>query len=233
VSEPRGCGSCANENTKLLQCSRCETVSYYDKDCQEADWKTHEPICTQIAESGSQPSQAEKPFKAGDQDKKPFSAIFNGVFFHDRTEEKTFQLLIDSLRIRQQDEYDYGGKILPGSIYDDESSSETAFRTFISKARSFDGLLPPWWTDSSVDECIEFSGRSLGFSLAVAQGKKDIDAAWGDYRMSMKLRVMTETVYGYAPGGHSTHVFLVAMLEVECRGAVLTEMEYGGWFWAD
>jgi hypothetical protein len=125
---------------------------------------------------------------------------------------------------------------MPGSIYDQHSSSEAAFRTFIRKARSFVGLLPPWWKDSSVDECIEYSRRSLGFSLAASQGKNDVNRTWADYRMSMKLRMMTETIYGYTPGGPGgvgTHIYLYPMLEIELCGAVLTECEWGGWFWAE
>jgi hypothetical protein len=78
MSETRGCEFCANKNIKLLQCCRCETVSYCDKYCQEADWKTHELTCTQIARRGAQSSAASKPFKAGDQEKKPFRRHFLG-----------------------------------------------------------------------------------------------------------------------------------------------------------
>lgn len=45
-------------------------------------------------------TDSKQPFAAGEQDKKPFTAIDRNVFLHDRTEEKTYQLLIDTLRMR-------------------------------------------------------------------------------------------------------------------------------------
>ena len=34
------------------------------------------------------------------------------------------------------------------------TSSESAFRRFIAKART---ILPSWWTDASLETCIKFS----------------------------------------------------------------------------
>lgn len=46
-------------------------------------------------------------------DLKPFTAISNNTFLHDRNEEKTFQILIDIIRVRQDDVYVFEGGYMP------------------------------------------------------------------------------------------------------------------------
>jgi splicing suppressor protein 51 len=168
--------------------------------------------------SSSSGAQDNEEFKAGDQDKKPFTAISKNLFFHDRPEEKTFQLLIDTQRMRQQDEYSIDGINMPGSIYDKEPSSEKAFREFIRKAQGVPGYLPPWWKETSTDDCIEYARNSTGFSLAAAQEKQDIQKTWGDDRMPMKLRMVAERVYGNTPGGFKGDSMLAMMAGQEGGG---------------
>ena len=230
-SQARSCASCAKSDIPLLLCSGCKLVSYRNKDCQKAHWKAHKPYCalkTKGAQASSKP-EAEEDWvdededepkvipgsKAGDQDKKPYTAIANNVWLHDRTRTMTFKLLIDSQRIRQRDMLVLDGELMAGTIYNGEPSSEPAFRTFIRKAQAVKGLLPPWWTESSVDDCLKYSRSSARFSLADAQQKYDIQEAWDDLRMPMKLRMMAEEVYGYTPGGIKRDGMLADMLAVE------------------
>lgn len=163
-------------------------------------------------------AQTNQDFKAGDQDKKPFTAISRNLFFHDRSEEKTFQLLIDTQRMHQEDEYCFEGNHMPGSIYDQEPSSEEAFREFIRKAQAVPEYLPPWWKETSVDDCIAYARNSTGFSLAAAQENQDIQKTWGDDRMPMKLRMVAERVYGNTPGGSKSDAMLALMAGQEGGG---------------
>jgi len=214
------CASCASSGASR-QCGRCKSVAYCNRDCQKAHWKGHKRDCARIAQEqdGNAPSssgaQDNQEFKSGDQDKKPFTAISKNLFFHDRPEEKTFQLLIDTQRMRQQDELSIDGTRMPGSIYANEPSSEKAFREFIRKAHAVPGYLPPWWKEETVDDAIKYARNSTGFSLAIAQEKQDIQKTWGDDRMPMKLRMVAERVYGNTPGGFKGDSMLAMMASQE------------------
>lgn len=92
------------------------------------------------------------------------------------------------------------GEIMTGTIYDQEPTSEEAFRELLTKAKLVNGLLPPWWNDDKAEECVQYGLQSRPFSLAAAQEKSDIQETWGDNRMPMKLRMLGEKVYGNTPG---------------------------------
>lgn len=202
MSSPELCASCQATKASLQRCGRCKKVSYCNRDCQKAHYKTHKKTCF-------------APFQAGQQDQKPFTAISQNAFLHDRTEEKTFQILIDCLRMRQEDMYSIEQEHMDGSIYDEEPTSEGAFRIFIRKAAKVDGLLPPWWTSEKLDECVRYSLASADYSLAHAQEKHDIQKQWGDDKMPMKLRLIGERVWGNSPGGMSGNAILGMMMSQE------------------
>ncbi|OQO07731.1 hypothetical protein B0A48_07428 [Cryoendolithus antarcticus] len=159
--------------------------------------------------SQSTAQNGQTPFRPGAQvvDSQPFTAIRDGTFLHNRTEEKTFQLLIDCLRLAQEDFYKFSSVNLEGSIFAGSSSSEPAFRTFIASAKSCPNLLPPWWTDAKLEECIQYprreqeDKRNKNFDLRYAQEKSDIQETYGDNSMPMKLRMLAEKIYGHPPSG--------------------------------
>jgi len=68
-------------------------------------------------------------------DKYPFHAIFQTEFRHNRDETKTYQLLIDCLRMHQEDVYALEGDLMFGTIYNQEASSIKAFKQFLRKAK--------------------------------------------------------------------------------------------------
>jgi splicing suppressor protein 51 len=218
VSEPQACASCSAANASLLRCGRCKSVQYCDKVCQKSHWKAHKQSCAQVpqghSESTSQ-TQTEQPSPASERDKKPFTAISNNKFLHDRTEEETFKLLIDMLHIRQRDEYVLAGELMDDTIYDGATSSEKAFRTLIRKAKAVPGMLPPWWNQESLSKCLSFARTSEDFSLSSAQEKSDIQETWKDNLMPMKLRIVSERMYGYNPGGTKGEPMLAMKMEAE------------------
>ena len=225
MAEARSCAACSATNVPLLHCARCKSVCYCNKDCQKAHWKTHKQSCKQVAsQSQSSTHTNEKPPSVGEQDTKPFTAISKNTFLHNRSQEQTFQLLIDLIRLRQEDESRFEGKAMVGTIYNLEPSSEKAFRNFISKAKAVSGILPPWWDDNSLEQCLEYSRKSSDFSLRSAQEKHDIQKTWADERMPMKLRMVAERMYGYTPGGSKSDDMLAKMMRVESSDGALLSM---------
>lgn len=105
---------------------------------------------------------------------------------------------IDTFRVVAADKH--LGDFMTGTIYDQEPTSEEAFREMLTKAKLVDGLLPPWWNDEKAEDCVQYGLRNGPFSLAGAQEKSDIQETWGDNRMPMKLRMLGEKVYGSTPG---------------------------------
>jgi splicing suppressor protein 51 len=228
MTEARVCATCNTTNVPLLKCARCKAVSYCSKDCQKAHWKTHKQICAHIADvrgPSSFANQTETPKSSSERDDaKPFTAISNNKFFHNRPEEATFKLLIDTLRMRQEDEYALEGEHMSGTIYNQEPNSEKAFRTFIRKSKAVTGLLPPWWDDKSLEKCLSYSRNSADFSLKHAQEKHDIQETWADKMMPMKLRMIAERVYGNTPGGSKGDAMLAHMMGAEGGNGPLAGM---------
>lgn len=173
----------------LMQCSRCKSIKYCSGACQKAHWPKHKADCKKYAVDTTNP------------DKYPFHAIFQTKFLHNRDETKTYQLLIDCLRMRQEVVYALDGDIMAGTIYDQEPSSVRAFKQFLRKAKWVPGFLPPWWTEEKETACVQYGMNDAHLNLKYAQEKHDIQKQWKDPQMPMKLRMIAEDVYGDTPGG--------------------------------
>ncbi|KAK3650491.1 Ankyrin repeat and MYND domain-containing protein 2 [Elasticomyces elasticus] len=117
--------------------------------------------------------------------------------------------------MRQEDVYNLEGDTMRGTIYNQEPTSEPAFRSFLRKAKTIPSFLPPWWTDEKTEECVRFGLRDHSFSLAAAQEKSDIQEKWADNQMPMKLRMLGEKVYGNTPGGTKSGAMLGMMMGME------------------
>lgn len=206
---PAVCVHCLAQSESLQRCGRCKSVSYCNKDCQKAHWSKHKGECRRVAQGAS------PQFRDAEQDRKPFTAIHHGKFLHNRSEKTTFNLLIDLMRMRQEDEYTIDANNMTGTIYSGEPTSEPAFRTFISKAEAVPGFLPPWWSKDKLEECIRYSLNSQDFSLAHAEEKSDIQKTWNDNTMPMKLRMLAEKVYGNTPGGFRGDSMMELMMQQE------------------
>ncbi|OQO07722.1 hypothetical protein B0A48_07419 [Cryoendolithus antarcticus] len=132
---------------------------------------------------------------------------------HNLPEATTYKLLIDCLRMRQEDTYSFAGDTMVGTIYNSEPSSIPAFRKFIAKAEKAQ-ILPPWWKASSTTHCLHLSASDEGFSLECAQEKSDIQETWKDHYMPMKLRMLAKVVYGNVPFPEARDV-LGSMVQAE------------------
>lgn len=74
----------------------------------------------------------------------PFTRIDKGTFLHDRPEKDVYKLLVDALRMSEQDWFKLGGKRIPNSVYDGKKSSIATFRTFVDGVERHRGYMPSW-----------------------------------------------------------------------------------------
>lgn len=181
------CAKCNNTEGELKKCAKCKMVLYCNRECQTAHWKEHKKQCSRLAGERAVPRSSAA---------NPFARLSNNTFLRDRPEEETFRILVDVLRMRQEDIYTFEGDTMPGTIYNGEYSSEMAFRDMLRRAKQVRGLLPPWWSSEKEEECI----RNNEVALQSAREKSDIQESWQDNMMPMKLRMVGETIYGNIPG---------------------------------
>lgn len=120
--------------------------------------------------------------------------LSNDDFLHDRPEGEVFNLLIDSFRMRVEDEYVYGGNTI--GIYNGDNTIPL-FKKFLSLAESRQQLLPTWWSPVKRRECERLAVDGSQWSdINCAVGKSDIQDHYNDNLMPMKLRILGEKIYG-------------------------------------
>lgn len=200
------CGNCKKQSAILKACAKCKTTKYCDRECQKAHWKAHKKQCVDnAAGAGVNPNQ------------KPFTAIHHNVYLHNRSREEQFRILIDTLRMRQEDMYAFDQIHMLGSIYDPPAAtSEVAFRNFMTMAKDTPGFLPSDWNDAATEECVQFGLRETSdYYLGHAVEKHDIQKTWKDDQMPMKLRMLAEKVYGTGPGGANGASMLKMQMKME------------------
>ena len=109
-------------------------------------------------------------------------------------EEEAFTRIIDSYRMRMEDEYKFRGSA--SGLYADEDPLED-FQGYLRQAERRGGCLPTWWSPEKSIACQEQGMRSTGWSqLRCAVEKSDIQEHYGDGMMPMKLRVLAERITG-------------------------------------
>lgn len=126
-----------------------------------------------------------------------FTRLDRGTYLHARPESHVFQLLIDSFRMRQADDFNLEGKIVPGSLYAGGSSSIQSFRDYLAKAGSRPTLLPSWWSERHVQDCLAYGESGAWTDLRKTTTKQDIIQHYGNEMMPMQLRMLAEAIYGF------------------------------------
>ncbi|KAI1363621.1 putative MYND domain protein [Xylaria arbuscula] len=217
------CNGCNKTSSDLKRCAKCATTLYCSRECQKTDWKTHKKICGKQAherpETRSHASAATvlSPPKGLEQPiTKPFSRLDDNTYLHNRPETDVYRLLIDSYRMRLDDEYTFDGDAAVDSIYGGAKSSITGFRKFLRQAASRRGVLPPWWTAEKQAACEKLGmDRKEWQDLHCAVEKSDVIEHYGDPRFPMQLRMLAEAIMGRSFGGNDgTHMRkMMAMME--------------------
>ncbi|KAL6868777.1 hypothetical protein ACO1O0_000095 [Amphichorda felina] len=153
--------------------------------------------------SGSAPS--DPPHKGLERTiDKPFTRLDQGTWLHDRPETDVYRLLIDTYRLRLEDNYIFEGVVEEDSIYGEASNELAGFQRFLDLVATRAGLLPPWWSASKRKECESFGMDGLQWQDLRRQIEKgDIVEHYGDGKLPMQLRMFGEAVYGRGPGGQA------------------------------
>lgn len=200
----------------LNQCAKCKTTRYCSRDCQKADWKVHKKMCANQAntnatgdayvEANTTHSSNYSSPHLRDLEKhepKPFTRLQEGNFLHDRPEKDVYKLLIDSFRMRQQDDKKLENKTTPRSVYTGASSSIDPFRKYLAQAATRPGLLPPWWTSEKQKECEAFAESGAWQDVRKKVTKEEVIQHYGDEKAPMQVRMLAEAVYGAGSMGQS------------------------------
>lgn len=198
----------------LKRCAQCQTTTYCSRECQRADWKSHKKICIINKVTGSSSSSTasksaterlEDIFKlftlsGGTSDTK---TIFNSPgepgFLSRLSEHDAFAAIVDSYRLRVEDEYNFRGDA--GGLYAGENPLPD-FRGFLNKVEKCNDILPPWWNKEKRKACVQQALRSSEWSnINSAVEKSDIIEHYNDTLMPMRLRMIAERVTGSKVGG--------------------------------
>lgn len=183
--------------TFLKCCAKCKTSSYCSRDCQKADWKNHKKNCGTRTNESTTGSTRIGPFDVHavtPSMRDTFSSLANDTFLHSFPEDQAFNLLVDSYRMRLEDECNFRGKFR--GVYDGEEPLPD-FQRFLDLAESKAGVLPPWWSREKRYDCEKAAmDRGRWSNLHSKIEKSDIQEHYGDGMMPMKIRMLAETIYG-------------------------------------
>ncbi len=221
TSETPICTTCKKSEpsfTKpLKRCGKCKITLYCSRDCQQGDWKNHKKSLQReqgyrrrrrlVRPRSSRWRGVEPDIKSAGGYIKLFSMasptsdrgnIFNNSvktgYLSRLPETRAFAAIIDSYRLRVEDEYTFRGDA--SGLYGDEDPLP-CFRDYLDQAEQCGEVLPPWWNQAKRRACENQAMRKSEFSyLGYAVEKPDIQKHYGDNLMPMRLRMLAERVTG-------------------------------------
>ena len=229
------CGSCdkteADVGHPLKLCAKCRSAQYCSRECQKDDWKQHKKVCAINAAAASLQEAIPGSTSAGTTEQadsrtknlqasidKPFHKLKSKTWLHARPEEDVYKLLIDSYRLRMEDDYKFSGHVETESIYDGASNSRRSFQRFLKEVEKNSAQLPTWWSPEKAQECMQYGMGENWSSLSRAAGKSDIVGYYGNPLMPMQMRMFAEQVYGSGPGGQDGTAMLEMQMMAESGG---------------
>ena len=125
-----------------------------------------------------------------------FNATAKDDVLHDLPEKDALTFLIDSYRLRQDDEYRMTGDVDYDSICGGAGTSLLGFRRYLDLAQERKGLLPQWWNPEKRATCLQLGRKRGGWEdLSCAIEKSDIVEHYGNGLIPFKLRALAERVY--------------------------------------
>lgn len=249
-SAPTECSSCRKTQrdlpNPLKRCAKCSNQWYCSRECQKADWKSHKKVCgnarvesasmshalpSSDAQSRNQQSRNQPSVSGKCCIPKPFTALDNGTWLHNRPKKDVFKLLVDTYRMRIEDEYVFQGDVDEDSLYSGASAASALrhFKRFLTKAIKKDAarkrkLLPEWWSKESLNECLEFARTDEFSNVGYAVEKHDIQEHYSQSDMPMQLRMFGEKIDGTLAAGMSGESMLQLRVAVEQNNMNVTHV---------
>jgi len=224
-NEEAQCSKCNKKQSELTiplkRCAKCQTCLYCSRDCQKADWKTHKKSC------GTTTSQNGGSGGSSSSSTNPFTAIQENRFFDNKPEDEAFAHIIDSYRLRVEDEYTFMGK--HRGIYNQEHP-RADFNAYLNKAEAA-GVLPKWWNAQKREACVAYGFNKANWSdLNCAVEKSDVIEHYKNPMMPMLLRMVTEMVEGSNVTGQPAGAGLRAMSFMHEQSGVSSLLDMSGGF---
>lgn len=161
---------------------------------------------------------------------KPFHRLEAKTWLHDRPEADVYKLLIDTYRLRMDDNYNLESDADVDGIYGGAPDGRPGFLRFLRLAETRPGLLPPWWSQEKAAECEAVGARPGWSSLSTAVEKSDVIKHYENSEMPMQLRVLGEQVYGRGPGGQGSTALLKIQMMAEGGGMASSTMDMSSMF---
>jgi splicing suppressor protein 51 len=196
------CAHCSAPGTPLLpaplkKCAKCKATLYCSRECQKADWKAHKKAC----DRGAAAAAAGAPPQIHTITDPPTPSVgttAGDYFLHTVREQKeVYCRLIDSYRLRVEDEYTFEGK----PYADEEEDPLVGFRKFVDRAEATGTVLPTWWNKEKRGECEKLAvDESQWSDLHCPVQMEDVQEHYGDVLMPVKLRALAERICGRGVG---------------------------------
>ncbi|KAK4033097.1 putative MYND domain protein [Parachaetomium inaequale] len=205
----------------VKQCDCCHAF-YCSTDCFEATKTENPKLILPGAQGGSNPSWYEPATYEATQGLhaapgQPFTRLDRGTYLHDRPRLDVFRLLLDCYRLRLDDDIKIYGIPVPATL-------RHGFHRFLDLAAQRPNLLPPWWDDEAVVECLTIfdtgdndPAAEEWSTLAHRVSSAEVNTHYGNAYMDVQLRLLGEVVYQRAPGNQKGKEILDMMVEHERR----------------
>jgi mitochondrial splicing suppressor protein 51 len=191
------CGTIQQDGEKPLpKCAKCKSVHYCDRDCQKADWKNHKKACVSAQDQRARQAESGSRQKSSKPMMEQMLGMDTKTMLHGKPESEVFKLLIDSYRMRCQDESAFSLTTPKNSLYDGGDPA-VGFREFLDKAKAHGMVLPSWWNDEKRDVCCAKGNEKTGWArLDKTVSKAGIQGHYQDNMAPMKLRLLAEEIIG-------------------------------------
>ncbi|KAK3710703.1 hypothetical protein LTR37_010122 [Vermiconidia calcicola] len=195
------CATCskagATNGSPLQKCGGCRTTFYCSKDCQKADWKSHRTSCKKQNSTNSGTKQnGNGNFQSSKATMEAMLGLNTTTWLYNRPEAEVYTLLIDSYRMRVEDEYNFRGDVDDDSIYGGGDPTK-GFRRFLLEAEKRSGVLPSWWNAEKRNACVaKGDSKDHWSTLHCAVEKSDVQEHYKKPSMPMQLRMLAEEIIG-------------------------------------